>query len=211
MSTSAYAAQGTKLEIGAVVAAKNITAATQANPCVLTSAAHGLTDGALVKLAAIGGMTQLNGQVAVIQVLTANTFALLGVDSTGYTAYTSGGTATGVLAKAINVTGFSGFDGQSGEIDVRDFDSGSTEFLGGLADAGQVTLNVQISDTDDGQNARRASQRAGGVVTPFLLTFRNARFRSFRGFVRSFSEQGAVDGVITGTVAIRISGQVTRG
>lgn len=210
MSTAAYAAQGTKLEIGATVAAKNITALSKANPAVATITAHGLADGALVKIASVGGMTEINGKMAIIGVVDANTVQFLNIDSTGYGTYTSGGTATGTLAKAINVTGFSGFDGQAGEIDVTDFDSKAKEYLGGLKDSGQVTFNVQISDTDDGQNALRASQDAGGVVTPFTLTFRNGKKRTFNGFVRSFSEQGAVDGVVTGTVAIRISGVVTR-
>lgn len=69
-----------------------ITAATQANPCQLTSAAHGRTTGDKLYIASIGGMTQLNGNTYAITVVDANSFTLDGVNSTTYSAYTSGGT-----------------------------------------------------------------------------------------------------------------------
>jgi hypothetical protein len=71
-----------------------ITGATQANPCVITSPAHGLTNGDEVFIDNVGGMTQLNGNKYIVNVITANDFELVGVDSTAYTAYTSGGDLT---------------------------------------------------------------------------------------------------------------------
>src|SRR5581483_10258065 len=41
---------------------KNITGITQANPGVVTSAAHGYSNGQWLYLQSIGGMTQLNGR-----------------------------------------------------------------------------------------------------------------------------------------------------
>lgn len=70
----------------------SITGATQANPCVITSAAHGLVAGQRVFLASLGGMTQLNNRSFVVANPTTNTFELSGENSTSYTAYTSGGT-----------------------------------------------------------------------------------------------------------------------
>jgi hypothetical protein len=74
-----------------------ITGATNANPCVITQVAHGYTTGDWVFIAGVGGMTQLNGRTFVIAVLGANTYSLQDVygnniDSTGYGAYTAGGT-----------------------------------------------------------------------------------------------------------------------
>ena len=72
-----------------------ITAITQANPGVVTtSAAHGFTTGTIVPLAGIVGMTQLNGQRVTATVIDATHFSI-GVDTTAYTAYSSGGTAGG--------------------------------------------------------------------------------------------------------------------
>lgn len=84
-----------------------ITAATQADPGVITSTAHGLTTGDLVFIDSVAGMTELNGRLFLVTVLTVNTFSLqepysstTDVDTTGYTAYTSGGT----VARIYTVT-----------------------------------------------------------------------------------------------------------
>lgn len=78
---------------GFVKASKTITAATNANPCVITSAAHGLASNDVVLIKSVGGMTELNGNRYVVTSVTANTFALQGINSTAYGVYTSGGTA----------------------------------------------------------------------------------------------------------------------
>lgn len=80
-------------------AAKTITGATQANPCVVTSAGHGFANGDDVLIESVAGMTELNGKVYRIANVAASTFELQGVDATNYTAYTSGGTA-----KRVGVT-----------------------------------------------------------------------------------------------------------
>lgn len=68
---------------------------TKANPAVVTtSAAHGLETGDVVTISGVGGMTQLNGNSYTITVTGSTTFALNGVNSSGYGTYTSGGTAT---------------------------------------------------------------------------------------------------------------------
>jgi hypothetical protein len=86
---------GTLLE-----AAKNITGITQPAG-VITSAAHGFANGQWVYLAAIGGMTQLNGRFAVVSDAAANTFRIKDfagnyITTGTYGAYTAGGTASRV-------------------------------------------------------------------------------------------------------------------
>lgn len=81
--------------------AKVITAITAANPAVVTSAGHGLSNGDDVYLAGIVGMVELNGRTVRIKNVAANTFELtdfLGnnINSAAYGAYTSGGTASRV-------------------------------------------------------------------------------------------------------------------
>ena len=75
-----------------------ITGATQTNPCVLTIASSTPTLGQWIYVAGVGGMTQLNGRYfKVINV--AGTAVSIGdlnganINSTGYTAYTTGGTS----------------------------------------------------------------------------------------------------------------------
>lgn len=82
-----------------------ISGATQANPCVITDNAHGYSTGDQVYIASVAGMTQLNGKMYKVFVTGANTYALSDIDgnninSTGYTAYTSGGTASRVYTIA---------------------------------------------------------------------------------------------------------------
>lgn len=65
---------------------------TNANPAVVTTVVdHGLTTGDIAYVFKAGGMTQINQESAFITVLSPNTFAMPGVDSTAYTPYTSGG------------------------------------------------------------------------------------------------------------------------
>lgn len=85
-------------------AAKNISAITQANPCkITTSAAHNLTTGDLVWVAGVGGMTQLNNRFFRAVVVDADEFTLqeesgAAVSSTGYDAFTAGGTVQEVYS-----------------------------------------------------------------------------------------------------------------
>ena len=74
------------------VAAVNISGITQANPAVVTAVSHGLEDGELVYIEDVVGMTEVNYTIFTVANKTANTFELSGVDSSAYTAYSSGGT-----------------------------------------------------------------------------------------------------------------------
>lgn len=85
-----------------VEAAKTITGATQANPCVITCVGHGYSTGDYIYISSVVGMTQLNGKYFKITVLTADTFSLqdqdgANINSTAFTAYSSGGVANRVL------------------------------------------------------------------------------------------------------------------
>ena len=70
-----------------------ITAATQANPCQVTSAGHGRITGDQITITGVSGMTELNGNTYTITYVDADNFTL-GVNSTGYGSYSSGGTCT---------------------------------------------------------------------------------------------------------------------
>jgi hypothetical protein len=72
----------------------SITAATKANPAVITSNSHGLTAGQRVKITSVVGMTELNNNTYTVANPTTNTFELLGINSTAFTTYVSGGTWT---------------------------------------------------------------------------------------------------------------------
>lgn len=90
--------------------AKTITAITQANPAVVTSAAHGYSNGDWVYLTGILGMTELNGDFYVVANKTANTFELkdifgANINSTSYTAYSSAGSSYRVYKLSTSYIG----------------------------------------------------------------------------------------------------------
>ena len=80
--------------------AKNITGVTQANPGVVTCVSHGYSNGDEVIINGVSGMTQLNNRNFVIANVTTDTFTLqdtfgvINLNTTTYTAYVSGGTVT---------------------------------------------------------------------------------------------------------------------
>lgn len=83
-----YRDQGQITEAGVT-----ITGITQANPAVVTtSGAHGYSNGDHVYIDSVVGMTEVNiAPRYTVANVTATTFELQGIDSTSFTAYTSGG------------------------------------------------------------------------------------------------------------------------
>lgn len=69
-----------------------ISGVTQANPAVVTTTvAHGLTNGQQIKITGVVGMEELNDNTYYVDAWTSTTFALRGVNSTAFNAWTSGG------------------------------------------------------------------------------------------------------------------------
>ena len=97
--------------------AATVTGVTQTNPPVVTcSGGHNFLEGQQVKFASVGGMTQLNGNFYTVKNPDATTFQLHDastsaidapdpVDGTGYTSYTSGGTASHTIVILSSVKG----------------------------------------------------------------------------------------------------------
>ena len=88
--------------------AATITAATSANPIVITSNSHGLETGDKVKIAGIVGLisatgakSEVNDVVHSVTVINANTFSIRVKGATYATAYSSGGTWT---LKGVKIT-----------------------------------------------------------------------------------------------------------
>lgn len=102
-------------------AAKTITAITNANPGVLTSAAHGFSNGDLIAIADVGGMDEVNGVPIVVTNATTDTFELYeytidpdtgavssaALDTSTFGTYTSGGTATRAARITVTSHGYS--------------------------------------------------------------------------------------------------------
>lgn len=108
-----------------------------------------------------------------------------------------------------NLKSFSGFDGEASEIDVSNLSSTSKEFRLGLKDSGSFGIEWHPDYSDAGQNDVRAAESSGATKT-FRLTLPNGTTATFAGLVKNAgSISGGVDGVVDGSVAIKITGDVT--
>lgn len=106
------------------------------------------------------------------------------------------------------VVSFSGFDGQAAEIDVTHLQSTAKEFLMGLQDYGNFELEVNYLPDDAGQIKMRQA-KASRDVQDFKVTFSDASYATFQGFVLSAPVSGGVDAKVDGSFSIRITGDVT--
>lgn len=74
-----------------------IMSITQADPAVVKANSHGFNDGEQVRISSVSGMSEINNRVYTVDDAATNTFSLddetgtVNIDSTGFTAYTSGG------------------------------------------------------------------------------------------------------------------------
>jgi hypothetical protein len=212
MTSTAISAQGSTLQVGTGTGvAKNVTAVAVGFPTILTSSAHGFSNGDSITFSS--GFTgtnaaSLNGKTLTIRDVNANTFAV-DVDTTGQTITAGTATATGATYSQVgNLKSFSGFDGQASEIDVSNLSSTAKEFRLGLVDFGMLQLELDHDNTDAGQAALLAAYNAA-TAKSFKLTLPNSNVASFTAYVRKFSAQGGVDQVVKRQVDLRISGAVT--
>lgn len=86
-------------------AATTISGITQASPGVVTDTGHGYSTGDEIYISGVAGMTQLNNQFYLVVKINSNTYSLTDYDgnainTTGYSAYSSGGTAARIYTLA---------------------------------------------------------------------------------------------------------------
>jgi len=93
-----------------VEASKVISGLTAADPGVVTATSHGYSNGDHVWINSVVGMTEVNGRRFTVANKTTNTFELSGIDTSGYTAYSSAGTAEKVYEIATSFTSAQVFD-----------------------------------------------------------------------------------------------------
>lgn len=94
----------------AAIIQKNITAITAASSAVITvGASHGFVNGDVVYITSVVGMTEINDQIATVTATAATTITV-NINSTTYTAWSSGGTVTKYVQPADDLTWTGEFD-----------------------------------------------------------------------------------------------------
>lgn len=216
MTSAAFSVQGTGIfveTVGTPGVAEPVSAATQASPGVFTSAGHALLDGMKVAASTFVGMTQLNGNEYYVNTATTNTFTLLDLDgepvnTTGFGAYVSGGTFTPVgYAQMCEGKTFNFADGTNTEIDTTTLCSVAKEYLVGLPDSGEFSIEMNMVPFDEAIVELRAA-KLDLVDRNIRLSFPNGNVATFRAFIKSVPFQGGVDDTLKGSVAMKITGPV---
>lgn len=133
---------------------KTITAVTAANPPVVTSAAHGFSNGDEVFVTGVVGMTRLNGRRFNVKNVTTNTFTLadqvtsVDINATAYAAYVSGGTAARIYTIVTPYT----IDGTSNDMLIKFVQSADT----------MTMVNALVAP----QELKRSGHAAWAFTTP---------------------------------------------
>lgn len=186
-----------------------ISAITKADPAVVTSNAHPFVDGDVVKISGVVGMTNLNGNLYVVDNAGANTIELAGEDTSAATTYTSGGVLDLVsFAEFCELTGANQQDGAADQIEVTTICSTAKEFEQGLSDSGTLQLDYNAAPNSSVQAALRAAKVAGDQIA-FKIVFPDSGGTIIMlGTVQQQSMQGQVNGVWTGSATIKLSGPI---
>jgi hypothetical protein len=120
----------------------------------------------------------------------------------------TGTTLAPVLTPIKNMTSFSGFSGAASDIDVTDLDSTAKEYRAGLQDWDSVSLDLNINMAEPSHVALLAAKKAG-TVKEFTATLSDGTTIKFTGYVKDFPIANKVDAVVTGTVDIKVTGDIT--
>jgi len=189
-------------------AAKTITGITAATPPVVTSVAHGYSNGDIVFIDGVVGMVEVNGRVFQVANKADDTFELEGIVGLNvYTAYSSGGSAYKLTMTEVGeITGGSGFDGSAPEIDTTNLRSTAKEYLIGLQDFGGVNLTLNLDNSDTGQILMRTI-KASAAVKGFLIQDSAGYIATFPGLVQSFSISFQADDAMRAQCQMKIAAE----
>lgn len=183
--------------------AKNITAATNANPCIITVVGHGIVKHGVVKIAGMLGMLELNGGLYVAEKVTVDTLRLTGVDATNYGVWTSGGTV-----QVATMTGHceqTQYNFSTGATPVTEDETncGITTNVGAPR-LGTLSLNFKTAENAF-QDGLEASRLSVSEVAFMVQVAGQTKVRYDIGFVTEWSESGSSGGTWDGTASVQLT------
>jgi len=213
MTVEMLESQGTKLEMDTGSgSAKTITAMTLSNPTVLTSVAHGLSNGDVVTAALFDGAdaADINGNSYVVQFVTDDTFAI-DLDSTDLTIDDNTDTATMTPQSYTELCSITDFDIVGDTHNMIPFTAlGSTraEEKPGIPRGAPLTYSVNWTSGDAGLLAAEAA-RAARTLKTFKQTYSDGAVHTYTGYVIGINDSGSEDDKVNGTITIHRTGALT--
>lgn len=187
--------------------AKTITAISKASAAVVTGT-HDFAAGDYVVIKSVVGMVEINDRVVrVLSVSTTVSFVCEALDSTGFTTYVSGGTATKVTAFTAfdNATSFNYPEPAPTRIDVTTVHDTIKKEVFGLDEAPQITMSV-LSDPTGTISAAVKTAALAKTTRAFKLTLQNGNILIFNAYVAGGRGlDGSAGAVATGTVSLTLA------
>lgn len=190
----------------------SVSGISKTNPAVVTvadtSSLGATNDVTAVKLDSVEGMTEVDEEVFLVQVLSGTTFSLLNVDATGYGTFS--GTALAYPAVMTNwceITGMNRQGGSSPEIPASTVCSDFAEFEIGLPDFGTVQFDFNYAPLTTVQASLETFQQSGEKCAIHYSLPKSGGERWVLGFIQQTGEQGQNGGLWTGSATFRATGK----
>lgn len=105
------------------------------------------------------------------------------------------------------IVSFDGFDGEASDIDITTLASTAKEFRQGLQDFGNFSIELMRDPQDTGQ-IELEDAKANQATRECVLTLPSGDIATFNAYVKSLTASGGVDGVVTGSCNMKITGSV---
>jgi hypothetical protein len=200
----------------ALAAAKTITAITKATPGVVSSTAHGYSNGDYVRITA-QGMWQLNARVFRVCSVATDSFGLedvssgVGISTASFDTFTSGSAEKITFGNSITTaTSMNVSGGNFAMIDTTTIHGNQKSQIPGLPDPLSATFENLWDPTDAGQAAMKAASDAQGERA-FKFTFgTGGKIMVFCGYVGfAGAPQGQAQDKVTTSAVITCQGTPT--
>ena len=194
----------------ALAAAKTITAITKANPGVVSSTAHGYSNGDYVFLS-VSGMYQLNDKVVRVASVATDSFSLEGVDTTSFDTFASGTAEKITFGNSITTaTNISSSGGNFEFINATTVHGNAKSQLPGLPEATTFTMD-HIWDVSDAGLLALKSASDNQAKRAFKFTFgTGGKIMAFSGYVgASLLPGGSAQQLVTTPSVITMNGTPT--
>jgi hypothetical protein len=193
-----------------LAAAVPITSITKANPAVVTRAAHGFTNGQVVKLSGMTGMSELDNKVVEVANVTTGTYELKGEDSTLYGTFASGNAQLvtfGAAAATIQDVNSSG--GEAAAITVTTIHDDTEKQIPGTFSALSYSFG-NLWDTSDAALIELAKASRAKATRSIRLTFSSGAKVYFDCYPSALlAPGGSTGGAVTTPTSFNLTGPIT--